>query len=64
LFKAKQTKVAAAPSVNPWAKKDSSTADVATNVTEFPTLGDVASGKVKLKKKTEVKTKEIQRWFV
>jgi RNA recognition motif-containing protein len=48
-------KVAAAPKENPWSKKggDAAGGDAAANTAEFPTLGDVASGKVKLRKKTE-----------
>jgi len=48
-------KVAAAPKENPWSKKggDAAGGDAAANAAEFPTLGDVASGKVKLRKKTE-----------
>ncbi len=47
-------KVAAAPKENPWSKKgDAASGEAAANAAEFPTLGDVTSGKVKLRKKTE-----------
>ena len=44
--------VAPAPSVSPWAKVGAADAAPA-NAADFPTLGDVTSGKVKPKKKTE-----------
>ena len=50
--KQRGVKVKAAPSVNPWSKKgDEGKAEVSAS--DYPTLGDVASGKVKLRKKTE-----------